>query len=167
LLIWAHSQFDNDIKKMVPAMEGDIQKCHPEEALLTEAALVRGCMKNTFSSDAWGAFAPVPLPPAHPPLATTLVVDHECPTYFGTEINAVAFLYRMKDEQAEQKKAEEKTKREQIFQAYLARKAAKEEEEHGGHPAREPPRPKAKHKPGKSRPGPAAVRATRRVPCAV
>jgi hypothetical protein len=26
-------------KKMVPAMEGDIPKCHPEETLLTEAAL--------------------------------------------------------------------------------------------------------------------------------
>ncbi|XP_064653116.1 calmodulin-regulated spectrin-associated protein 1-B-like isoform X3 [Lineus longissimus] len=66
---------------------------------------------------------------------------------------------RLKEEQAEAKKAEEKAKREQIFQAYLARKAAEEEEERGGPPAREPPKPKAR-KPGKSRPGPAAVKAT-------
>jgi hypothetical protein len=31
-----------NIKKMVPAMEGDIPKCHPEETLLTEDALGRG-----------------------------------------------------------------------------------------------------------------------------
>jgi hypothetical protein len=32
---------------MVPAMEGDIPKCHPEETLLTKAALFPGLPEQT------------------------------------------------------------------------------------------------------------------------